>query len=169
MTFVGTLSIVYSAIRILSSVFLGKYNDKYSFAKMLTICHTLVSVCFLAIVFSNANNGYVTYTVYYMLYAAGMGGINSAETNIVFDYVAPERRTSVLAVKQTLGGVLGFVATLAATPLVEYIQQRGNIVFGKTVYAQQILAAISFLLVVCLLIYLKKVVYKITPYVIEKY
>lgn len=169
MTFVGTLSIVYSAVRILSSVFLGKYADKYSFAKMLTICHTLVSVCFLAIVFSNANNGYVTYTVYYMLYAAGMGGINSAETNIVFDYVAPERRTSVLAVKQTLGGVLGFVATLAATPLVEYIQQRGNIVFGRTVYAQQILAAISFLLVVCLLIYLKKVVYKITPYVIEKY
>ena len=164
MTFVGVLSVIHSAVRIVCSIFLGKYADKNSFAKMLNICYLLAGGCFLAIVLSNSNNGYITYTIYYILYAAALGGTNSAQINLIFDYVPPERRTSVLALKQTLGGALGFVATLAATPLVEYVQQRNNVIFGRTIYAQQILSFISFLVIVILIIYLNKVIYKIKPY-----
>jgi hypothetical protein len=90
-----------------------------------------------------------------------MGGINSAEINLIFDYAGPERRSDVLMVKQTIYGLAGFLGTLAATPLVNFIQANGNKIFGFQIYAQQVLSFISFILAVAVIIYLQKVVLKL--------
>ena len=160
MTFIAFLSILYAAVRIPASVFLGKYADKYSFAKMLKICFGITALGFIAATFTTPSNGHIMYTTYYILYAAAMGGINSAQINLVFDVVPSEKRSSTLAIQQSISGVIGFLATIAITPLVNHIQSAGLILCGINIYAQQLLAAISAVISVLLIIFINKAVNK---------
>ena len=161
MTFVSVLSALYANCRSLFSRPMGKFADKYSFAKMLTVCFVIKAAAFAVNTFTVPSNGYVFYTIYYMLTAIAMAGINSAVINLIYDYVDQERRMSALALNNTFGGFAGFFTTLAISPLVEFIQNNNNTFLGMHVYAQQVVSAISFVLVLFVLLYLHTVVAKL--------
>ncbi len=162
MTFVSILSAAYAIVRTIFSKPMGKFADKYSFAKMLNICFIIMLVGFGINIFTVPENGKVFYTVYYMLNAIAMAGINSAVINLIYDYVDKEKRIGALALKSTLAGFAGFFTTLAVSPLVAYIQKNGNKFLGLNVYAQQVVSAIAVVLIVILIVYLNKVVVKIS-------
>jgi Na+/melibiose symporter-like transporter len=161
MTFVSVLSAGYAIVRTIFSKPMGKFADKYSFAKMLNICFVVMLVAFGFNVFTVPENGKVLYTIYYMLYAVGMAGINSATINLIYDYVDKEKRVGALALKSTLAGFTGFFTTLAVSPLVSYIQNNGNVFLGIFVYAQQVVSVIAVVLLIVLILYLNLVVRKI--------
>ena len=161
MTFVSILSAAYAIVRTLFSKPLGKFADKYSFANMLNICFVVILVGFVVNMFTVPANGKVFYTVYYMLNAIAMAGINSATINLIYDYVGKEKRVGALALKSTLAGFAGFFTTLAVSPLVSYIQKNGNVFLGLNVYAQQVVSAIAAILLIALIVYLNVVVRKI--------
>jgi Na+/melibiose symporter-like transporter len=150
-----------SFFRVLCSKPLGRYADKHSFTKMLIICYIVEALSFALGVFIVPSNGKVMYTLHHLLYVGGMAGINSAVINLIYDYVDAKRRTSALALKQTLAGTAGFLTTLAVSPLVSRIQENGNMLFGIPVYAQQVLSLISFILTLGLLVYMLTVIRKI--------
>lgn len=160
MTYIAVLAAVYAGVRIVASLFLGRYADKNSFAKMLKICYCLVGLSFLAIIFTTPSNGHWVYMIYEIFMAAAMGGINSAEINLIFDYAPPEKRKNTLSIKYAVCGLCGFGATVAVTPLVNYIQNSGNRIFGMTIYAQQVLATVSLVLSVLLILFVDRVVIK---------
>ena len=118
-------------------------------------------VGFVINIFTVPENGKVFYTVYYMLNAIAMAGINSAVINLIYDYVEKEKRIGALALKSTLAGFAGFFTTLLVSPLVTYIQNNGNSFLGLNVYAQQVVSAIAALLLTVLIVYLNMVVRKI--------
>ena len=161
MKYVAVLSILYAVVRVPCSFVLGRYADKHSFAKMLKICYGIAALSFFVCTFAVPSNGKIFFTAYYLLMAAAMGGINSAEINLIFDYVSPEKRSDALAVKQTVYGIMGFLSTLVATPLLNYIQASGNRLFGIPVYAQQVLSLLAGVATVALIIYLDRVVLKV--------
>lgn len=161
MTFVSILSAAYAIVRTFFSIPMGKFADKYSFAKMLNICFIIMLVAFGINIFTIPQNGMVFYTIYYMLYAIGMAGINSATINLIYDYVDKEKRIGALALKSTIAGFAGFFTTLAVSPLVSHIQESGNMFLGMNVYAQQVVSAIAAILLVVLIVYLNLVVRKI--------
>lgn len=156
MTFVATLSMVYSAVRIVASFFLGAYADKKGFAKMMQICFGLLGMAFFVNIFTVPANGKIMYTLYYALNAMAMGGMNSGATNLIFDYAPLEQRSQALAVYSSVGGLAGFLTTLAVSPLVSHIQASGNSLFGLSVYAQQVVSAISFVMTGLLMLYMQK-------------
>lgn len=158
MTFVSILSAAYAIVRTIFSRPMGKFADKYSFAKMLNICFSIALAGFIVNIFTVPANGKVLYTVYYMLYAVAMAGINSATINLIYDYVDKEKRTGALALKSTICGFAGFFTTLIVSPLVSYIQRNGNRLFGINIYAQQIVSVISSILLVVLLVYMNTTV-----------
>ena len=164
MKFVAILSVIGAVSRIASSFVLARIADKRSFAYMLKYAYAIATLGFLVATFMVPSNGKLFYTTYACLYAAAMGGINSAEINLIFDYASPENRSDALMVKQAVYGLAGFFATLAVTPLVNYIQANGNQIFGINVYAQQVLSAISVVLGILVIVYLQKVVLKIEPH-----
>jgi uncharacterized BrkB/YihY/UPF0761 family membrane protein len=82
-----------------------------------------------------------------------MGGINSALINLCYNYVSAEKRVHALAITQALAGLAGFFATLVASLLVDKIQMSGNKIFGISMYAQQFMSLIAFLLTVVVIIY----------------
>ncbi|MBQ7036357.1 MAG: MFS transporter [Clostridia bacterium] len=160
MTYIGLLSIFGAISRVLASVFLGRYADKNSFSKMLRICYFIVGASFLATAFTTPKNGHVMFLIHNILYSAAMGGINSAQFNLVFDLVPPEKRRNVLCVKDTICGLFGFLATLLATPLLAVLQSAEISLFGVHIYAQQVLSFISFLGAAFLVLYVSKLIQK---------
>lgn len=154
MTFISLLTFIYSGVRIAFSFLWGAYADKRSFKSMLQVCLAIAALGYLINIFTVPSNGKVFYTAYYVCNAVAQAGINSALINLVYDYVEPARRADAIAVTQTVSGVVGFLTTLAAGVLVDYIQGRGNQFLGLPLYAQQVTAALSFALNVLVFLYL---------------
>lgn len=145
MSYIAFLSLLSAVSRILASMVLGKYADKYSFAKMLRLCYCIIALGFAVAAFVRPANGHILYAVYSMLNAMAMGGINSGEINLIYDYVDPAQRTAALSVRNTIYGVTGFLTVTAVSPLLSYIQNTGNRFCGIPVYGQQVLSAIACL------------------------
>ena len=159
---ISILSAVYACARASFSFVWGRYADKFSFAKMLKLCFLIASAGFFVNSFCRPENGYVVYTIYYVLFAIAMGGINSALINLCYDYVTPEKRTDALAVSLAISGVCGFLATLCVSPLVSYIQANNDTIFGVQIYAQQILSALACIMTLVTMLYVSISLTKIT-------
>ena len=70
-----------------------------------------------------------------------------------FDYVAREDRRYILGVKATVSGLIGFASSLLAAVVVEKIEQNGNLLFGRTIYPQQLLFFITAVMLAALVIF----------------
>lgn len=161
MTYISVLAAVYAIVRAIFSKPLGRYADKHSFSKALIICFSIQTLAFFVNIFTTPQNGYVFYTAYYLLNAIAMGGISGSSINLIYDNVALENRTGAYALKNTVAGSIGFLSTLAMGPLVAHIQANGNTFLGIPAYAQQVLSAFGFLVMVGIVLYLVFVVDKI--------
>lgn len=160
LTVITIITAIGSVGRIFVSRFWGSYADKNSFAKMDMLCFGVAALAFTFVVFSNPANGLFTMTGYNLLHAIALGGINSSLINLIFDLVPPERRADSLAVTQVASGIAGFLTTLAVSPFIDFVQSRGNKLFGISVYAQQITAAVSVILSIVAIIYTGKALVK---------
>ena len=158
MTFVSVLSIAYSLIRAAASPVIGKYADRTSFSRMVTLCLSIAAAAFLINSFTVPSNGRIFYTIYYCLYAVSMAGINSAMTNLVYDCVQGDNRRSALAISTALGGVSGFAATCLMSPIVDAIQRAGNRLGALTLYPAQFVSAVACAITLLLIVYLRTVV-----------
>ncbi|MBQ2916438.1 MAG: MFS transporter [Clostridia bacterium] len=158
MTFIAVLTFLYSVVRSFFSVPFGKYADKHSWEKMLRICVIIASIGFFINTFSTPETGKITYTIYYMIFAISMAGINSGILNLTFDYVKEENRSVAIGWKSAIGGVAGFLTSCIESVFIQKIESNGNQILGITVYPQQILSLISSVILIILALYLYKVV-----------
>ena len=97
------------------------------------------------------------FILYYFFHGVAQGGINSALTNLIFDYVPTEKRADSLAITQALAGLTGFLTTLLISPLISYVQACGNKIFGIPLYAQQLVTVIALIFTVLAILYTRYV------------
>lgn len=154
---VSLLAILGSVSRIIVSKFWGKYADKKSFAAMIEKCFIILAISYGCVAAAMPGNGLVMFILYYVFHGIAMGGINSALTNLVFDYSPYEIRSDALAISQAIAGLVGFLTTICVSPLITQIQQNGNHILGIPVYAQQIVSAASLVLAAVAALYVRKV------------
>jgi len=155
MTFISVLSIAYSLVRVAASPVFGRYADKHSFSRMVSLCFCIAAGGFLVNCFTVPENGKIFYTVYYCLSAISMAGINSALTNLIYDHVRGDSRRNALAISSALGGLAGFAATCLMSPVVAFIQEQGNRLFGLALYPAQFVSGVAFVLTVVVMLYLQ--------------
>ncbi len=155
LTTVTVLSMVSSLARIVVSRYWGRYADRKGFAAMVEKCFLFLLIGCVFVTFTNPATGLVMYTGYSICHGIAMGGINSAITNMVFYYIEPERRADSLAVSQAISGIVGFLTTIAVSPIITAVQGSGNKVFGMTVYAQQILSAVAAIVTVIAILFVR--------------
>ncbi len=155
LTFVSILTMISSVVRVLVSRGWGRYADKNSFALMIEKCFFLLAVGYVCAAIAAPANGRVMFALYFIFHGIAQGGINSALTNMIFDYVREQERSDSLAVCQAAAGSLGFVATLTVSPLVTLIQQNGDTVFGLPLYAQQVMSGMALLLILAAILYVR--------------
>lgn len=158
MTFISVLSIAYSLIRAAVSPIIGRYADKTSFSRMICPCLGIAAAGFFVNCFTVPENGKLFYSMYYCLYAIAMAGINGAMSNLVYDCVQGEQRSTALAISTSLGGLSGFAATCVMSPVVSAIQSSGNRFLSLSLYPAQFVSAVACVITLLLIVYLKKIV-----------
>ena len=157
-TIISAISMVASICRILVSPLVGRIADKRSFAFSMTLCFAAVGAGFFSMIFVTPETRWL-YLVYACLHAFSMAGINSGVINLIYDYVQPRDRAVAMGVKNALGGILGFLATLLSGVVVSSIQAAGGFrILGMTLYAQQVLSVVSFVVTMLLIIYMRVVI-----------
>lgn len=153
MRFISVLSIVYSIVRALISPFMGKLADRHGFVKMAFLCFFVAGAGFLSCAFTTPENGKILFSVYNIMNAISMAGINSAILNIVFGCAPIAIRSQAIALNQAMCGVCGFLTTCLASSMVSRIQENGNKILGLQLYPQQFMSVIAFVLCALLLLY----------------
>ena len=160
MTMISVISMIASLTRAAFSLPIGGFADRHGFSKMLLICFSLMLLAFGMMCFTTPSSKFL-YIVYATLHAVGMAGLNSSEINLVLDYTSRSLRVGAIAIKGLICGFTGFFTTLALTPLVDYIQENNNTLFGIKIYAQQVTSMISVFMCIVALVYMLTVVRKL--------
>ncbi len=127
---------------------LGRFSDKYSYAKGISLGIVFAAIAFGINIFSAP--GAVTkwfVVIYVAFYSLCQAATNQNLLNISYNYVPKEYFVQASAIKNSLSGLVGFSASLLAGRLMTTIQNNGNTFFGIPVYGQQVLSACSFILV----------------------
>lgn len=160
LTDVSLITMVFSFARMLVSPFTGRYADKNGWCKLLMICVSIAAAGFFVNMFASPGSRWC-YIVYGLCYYIAMAGINSSLFNITYDYVDESRFSVAFGAKNAIGGAAGFLVSLVGGLIVSAMQDGGNRLLGGTVYAQQVLSCITFLLLVGMVVYLTVVIRKL--------
>ena len=158
LNFVSIISVVSSISRAVLSIPIGRFADKFSFTKMLTMTFAIAAISFFVCGFAVPKNGKVVFMLYSILHAVALAGINGGSINLIYEYVESENKTGALAFSFATSGLFGFLTTLGASRLVSAIQKNGFSIFGIELYAQQVVSFISAIITVLIIIYLNTVV-----------
>lgn len=140
----------------------GRYADRTSYARCIEIALYIAAVGFLTVCFSTPADRWLI-VAFSVLNAVSQAGVSQNLLNIVYDYVPQEYFVQASSIKNCIGGICGFAASLCGSAILKYVQQNGNVVLGIPVYGQQILALISFVLTVLTALYIRFVMGKNRP------
>lgn len=157
--FVQIINIISNICRFLLSRPIGRFSDKFSYAKGLELGSIIAATAFFTLIFCTPDTWWII-IIHTILYYVSMAGTNQNASNITYDYVEPEYFVQASAVKSAIGGLCGFTASLIAGKVLSSIQASGNIIFGIHLYGQQFLGAIAFIMCGFTILYLHFVVSK---------
>ncbi len=140
------INITGNLMRIAVSYAFGRFSDKTSFAKGMEVALLISAASFLVNIFTVPSRWYLI-IVYTVLNSVSLAGVGQNSSNITYSYIDPRYVTEALSLKNSISGLCGFFASIAAAAILRAVQAGGNTVFGLHIYGQQLLSAISFLLV----------------------
>ena len=125
----------------------GKLSDKTSFAHGSEIALGIAAAAFLCLMFTSPSTWFliIPYTV---LYAVCLAGVSANSFNISYSYVRSDCIAEAMAIKNCIGGLCGFGASLLGSRILAYIQGNGNRFLGIEVRGQQVLAVCSLIFIV---------------------
>lgn len=130
----------------------GAFSDKHSYARGVEFGFLIALVAFVCCAFTTPSTRFLT-IAYIVLSNVSAAGTNANLINITYSYVDSRYFVQASAIKNSIGGIAGFIASLLGSKLLSYIQANGNMLFGVKVYGQQVLAMISSLLMLACVLY----------------
>ena len=153
MTFISIISVVFSAASMVFVLFFGKLSRNFQHRTILRIGYPVVFLSYVLNIFTTPQNGAVMFIVYSIVLRVGSAAIAISSTNLLLEITPIEHHATALSINTVITGVLSFLATLAVSPLIDFMQNRGNTLFGMTVYAQQLLSALCAFFYLLLILY----------------
>ena len=153
MTFVSIITVVFSATSMVFVLFFGKLSRNFQHKTILNIGYPIVFISYVLNIFTTPSNGAVMFIIYNVILRVGNAAIAISSTNLLLELTPATHQTTALSVNTVITGVLSFLATLAVSPFISLMQERGNVLFGIPVYAQQILSALCALFHLVLILY----------------
>lgn len=156
---VQMINMAANIMRIFVSAPFGKFSDKNTFVKGFEMALVIAAAAFFINIFTTRSRWYLI-VVHTILYNVSMAGTNQNAFNITYSYVKSEFVTQAMAIKYSIGGIFGFIASILGGKILSAVQESGNVVFGINLYGQQLLSAISFLLIVAAIIFTRIVLEK---------
>ena len=100
------------------------------------------AVAFVMLIFTTKSTWWFI-IIYTIFYNCSVAGTNQNSFNISYSYVDSKYITQAMAIKNSIGGICGFGASILGGKILEMIQKNGNSIFGLHIYGQQVLGGIS--------------------------
>lgn len=145
--------------RLAVSMPFGKYSDKHSYASGIKLAYILAAAAFAINAFTSKNTWWFI-IIYQLLFNISMAGSNQNAFNISYSYVKQEYFVPAMAIKNSIGGIFGFAASLIGSRILTAVQANGNMVFGIPMYGQQLLCAISCIIIIITILFIHFVIEK---------
>ena len=155
LVFINTVGIFISFFGVVTIAFFGKLSRNVQHKTMLLIAYPVITLGYFVNIFTVPANGAVMYIAYMVILRIGASALAVSNTNIVLEVIPVEEQTAALSLSTIITGIAGFVVTLAVSPFVDYMLANGSQLFGRTIYAQQILSAANvFINIIVILCYI---------------
>ncbi len=144
--FVQLINVAACGLRCLLSGPVGKWADRTSYAFVYRMGLWVAAFSFLLLVFTTRATWWliIGHTV---LYAVAETGTSPNTNNMTYNYVSIDYFVQAQAIRSSMAGILGFQASLTGGWILDAIQENGNQLLGIPVMGQQVLASMSFLLI----------------------
>lgn len=156
---VQVINVAANLIRAAISKPIGKYSDKHSYIRGFQLGLYLAAGAFLINIFTTKSTWFLV-VLHTVLYNCCQAGTNQNSFNMTYNYVDSKYMMQALAIKNSIGGICGFGASILAGQLLALVQANGNQIFGIHLYGQQLLSLISLMLTVIAIIFAKTVIEK---------
>ena len=140
----------------------GKYTEKRTFAKGIELGLIIAAVAMLANVFTTPQTSFCI-IIYTVLYNICLAGVSGNITNITYSYVDSRYFAEASAIKNSIGGLCGFGASLLGGLILDLVNKNQDSikeVVGITIYGQQVLSGISLVMLIITIIFTHFVVSK---------
>ncbi len=153
------INIVASIARMTLSIPFAKYSDKRSFAKGMELGLFFAALSFLVNVFTTPERWYLVIP-FTLLYNISSAGTNSNSFNMAYSYVPLDCITQAISIKNSVSGICGFIASILGGVVLDFVQKNGDSIFGIAIRGQQVLSAVSFILILIAFLFTHFVVSK---------
>lgn len=159
---VGTVQLINVTAQLMRCVLsrpAGKWADRTSFAHVFRMGLWLCAVSFGLLIFTTPYTRWLI-VGYSVLHNVALAATGANVNNMSYSYVPIDFFVQAQAVRSSIAGTAGFLASIVGSRILAAVQARGNLLFSRTVYGQQVLAAISLILTLAAIFYCKFVVEK---------
>ena len=159
---VGTVQIINigaNLCRFFISKPFGRYSDKTSYTKGIELAYFVAAAAFAVNAFTTSKTWWCI-VIYTVLFNVSIAGTNQNYFNITYSYVKSDYFVQATAIKNSIGGICGFAASVLGSKILGFVQARQNMFFGVHIYGQQLLSAISCVLILLSIFYVHFVVEK---------
>lgn len=154
---VQLMNMLGAALRFLVSRPFGKFSDRYSYARGFELALLVTMVAFGCLVFITPQSRALM-IAFTLLYNGAQAGTTANLFNITYTYVDSRYFVQAMAIKNSIAGLCGFLASLIGSAILSAVQRNGNRVFSLPLYGQQFLALLTTLIFLVTLIYTHRVV-----------
>ena len=149
------INILGQLARLAASRPIGKYTDNRSYTKGLILGFFIVGTAYFLNIFTTPATWWII-IIYTLLYNVAMAGIGQNLNNIIYNFVEDKYFVQASALKNSIGGIVGFGVALVSSRIMRAVQANSNEIFGVTIYAQQILSLISFVFTMLVIFFAHK-------------
>ena len=151
-TAIEIVNIAAQMARMALSLPFGRLSDRTSYSKSASVGFAVAAAGFLALAFTTPDTRFMV-VVFTVCYNVSMAGTHSNFLYMTYSYTDPRFITEALAIKKGLSGIAGFLMSLHAGRILSVVQENGNSLFGISVYGQQVLGVLAFLMTVACIAY----------------
>ena len=148
MTFIAELGIAINILWIISLYVCGRVSKRVSNQGMMIAAYLFSIFDYLSVVFLHPTTAIVLFISHRTFATLYSSCISVSQGNIYFDILkSSDERICGISLVAIVTGSLSFLTTLAVTPLVNYIQANPIFIGERQIFAQQILATASFIII----------------------
>ena len=156
---VQVINISASLLRAVFSMPIAHYSTKKSYAKGIKLGMYIAAAGYLVNMFTSPSLWWLV-ILYTILYNVSCAGTSQNLLNLTYSYVDRKYFVQASAIKASVSGVCGFLASTVGGVILSAVQSNGNKIFGITVYGQQLLSLISLFILIIGILFVKLAVEK---------
>lgn len=152
-TFIMVVNFGTSLLRMLLTLRMGKFGDRYGMAKVLKYAFAALGVQYLILAFTIPGNAYAMTIIGALCSAAAWSFIGIGMFGIQLEFLERDKRIMQLTLMSAISGVYGFFVSWVGAKILTALQRIEISIGTVSIYAQQVLYLIGFIMIVVTVFY----------------